>query len=657
MKRQLFLILLCTSINVFSDNDDKDTFYTVSEHGSVPNTNNQQSSFIDTISSNIKVSQGMSQSEQKQARDQANTIDQAYRAKFGSNMGYNATENMMNKNNHDFVEQVLRTDYPLSDAQIRALWAEYDRRGLVKKKNKKDCEEKINIEIQRRQNERDVAERQRQDILQRVETERQACKKQQEEKQEQQNMQVAYEQYEKDFIAGQHQYVADMYDISFQAFGNDEISESRVIIRQQALEKTKTDDFAQYEQQYFLTPQTQAYLRMQDFDVSDYHNFFGTVLAQQFHQESCDIFAQAAILQKDLPFKSNILVSGILCADAAHEMNLQENITSVMSLTDLGFALVDLANQYGKAVFKVVFSSAQDFVHGIVHLDETIVSVVNALCFVIETVALNCYSEEYGFEDLYIPLRDQRNAQIVEGLKTLGSAIVHSTCPQKVEALTRFGADFFVPGKIMHAVGATLGVLRSQIKVARSVETVVALAGESLGVQEVACEVAKTAQKMEVVTQENIAQKTAKKLLDAEKQLDKSAKPVSAHGVERTIKGQPTPPRTSEQKKASALRKAERLKETKRELPDGRIRYYEAENFSDIPGPTRGRSFVVEHNPKTGLVRTWQECYDHTGKVNRVRPTMINGRDVVSQHYPATYKDIQNNIKGSKWHIPEKSLD
>lgn len=249
---------------------------------------------------------------------------------------------------------------------------------------------------------------------------------------------------------------------------------------------------------------------------------------------------------------------------------------------------------------------------------------------------------------MYIPLRDQRNAEIIEGLTALGSAFAKTTGPQRVEGLIRFCANFYVPGKIMQAVGAAVGVIQSQVTVVRSVEAVVAIAGDSLGAQEVACGIAKTIQKMESIAQENIVQKTAKKLLGAEKQFDKSAKPVSGQSVEKIRKGQPTPPRTFADKKASALKKAERLAETKRELPDGRIRSYEAENFSDTPGPTRGRSFVVEHNPKTGLVRTWQECYDHTGKVNRVRPTMINGRDVVSQHYPAMYKDIQNNIKGSK---------
>lgn len=37
-------------------------------------------------------------------------------------------------------------------------------------------------------------------------------------------------------------------------------------------------------------------------------------------------------------------------------------------------------------------------------------------------------------------------------------------------------------------------------------------------------------------------------------------------------------------------------------------------------GPTRGASFVTEHNPKNGNVRQWMESYDQAGSVNRVHP-------------------------------------
>jgi filamentous hemagglutinin len=86
------------------------------------------------------------------------------------------------------------------------------------------------------------------------------------------------------------------------------------------------------------------------------------------------------------------------------------------------------------------------------------------------------------------------------------------------------------------------------------------------------------------------------------------------------------------------------------------VRYYTPEKLSDIPGPTRGSSYVTEYDEKTNRIRQWTECYDHFGNVNRVRPKMINGREVFSQHYPATYKDILNSMKGSKWRTLENNV-
>lgn len=75
-------------------------------------------------------------------------------------------------------------------------------------------------------------------------------------------------------------------------------------------------------------------------------------------------------------------------------------------------------------------------------------------------------------------------------------------------------------------------------------------------------------------------------------------------------------------------------------LSDGRIRYYEAEKAARTPGPTRGSSYVVEYDPRRGVVRSWYESYDQAGNVNRVRPKMINGQKIESLHYPHTGKEL-----------------
>jgi hypothetical protein len=92
--------------------------------------------------------------------------------------------------------------------------------------------------------------------------------------------------------------------------------------------------------------------------------------------------------------------------------------------------------------------------------------------------------------------------------------------------------------------------------------------------------------------------------------------------------------------KLSALEDAQASGARARELPDGRIRYYEAERAATNPGPSRGSSYVTEWNPKNGNVRSWNEVYDQAGNVNRVHPKMINGQAVSSPHYPPTAREL-----------------
>ena len=471
-----------------------------------------------------------------------------------------------------------------------------------------------------------------------------------------QEIQFAQEQQETYFLQEQ---VQSQYDqLNFETENcPDVILEEQYHDRQEALFKTKEQGYQSYNQQHSLSAQAQAYAQLIGIDSSQMKNFQGTALQQQLHAEGCSILEQAAKSQIALPSQSAWLTQAVLCTDAAYQANRLNQIQNVVALNNLGFTLLE----YDKAILTGAFLGVQGAVHSIVHLDQTVKSIAKAVYYVLESAALNCYNEEDGFEDLYIPLRDQRNAEIIAGLKNLGHAIQNSTGPQKVQALTQFAVEFGVSGKIINVVGgvanlasttAVKGVktIQAEMQTSNIKQTVASIVNKIKGSQEIVTDVAKTTQNMQAVAQEsNISRAIAKELINAEKKF-------------ATKTGKPTPPRTADTKKISALKKAERLAHTDkggktRKLPDGRIRYYEAENFSNTPGPTRGRSKVTEYDPKTERLRIWMECYDHFGKVNRVRPTMINGKEIVSQHYPITYKDTLEKIKGSKWYIPDKSLD
>lgn len=60
-------------------------------------------------------------------------------------------------------------------------------------------------------------------------------------------------------------------------------------------------------------------------------------------------------------------------------------------------------------------------------------------------------------------------------------------------------------------------------------------------------------------------------------------------------------------RKLRALEKAQNEAVRNRVLPDGHIRYYNAESPAKTAGPTRGRSHVTEWDPSTGNVRSWKK--------------------------------------------------
>jgi hypothetical protein len=92
--------------------------------------------------------------------------------------------------------------------------------------------------------------------------------------------------------------------------------------------------------------------------------------------------------------------------------------------------------------------------------------------------------------------------------------------------------------------------------------------------------------------------------------------------------------------KLSALENAQQTTARTRTLPDGRVRYYGAETPARTQGPTRGASYVTEHNPSTSQVRSWMESYDQAGNVTRVHPKMIDGQPANLPHYPPTGKEL-----------------
>ena len=142
---------------------------------------------------------------------------------------------------------------------------------------------------------------------------------------------------------------------------------------------------------------------------------------------------------------------------------------------------------------------------------------------------------------------------------------------------------------------------------------------------------AQTLAKRELLQGARQAEKVASKFLNP---LNNPGKVALSLGAESVNAG------TALTSKLSGLQKAQISAINTRILSDGRIRYYDSFRVAQKPGLTKGASYVTEYNPKTGQVRSWNECYDELGRVIRIHPKTNNGQIIKSLHYPPIAAEI-----------------
>lgn len=537
-----------------------------------------------------------------------------------------AYENMMHLGYQDFISKIL-SNPNYSNEKVKALWNEYLNRYMFKRKE--NVQHFTNV-IEKALQKRDKEKQKNVNTIQaKIIVDPKYAQEQQ------QNCKICAEEISLKFCNEELQFLQQAYALPLES----ETLQDVLHLRQAALEQTLSQNFQTHEQNYILTAQTKAYLQHHDINSEQYSKFSGTALQQQLHHEICDIFDQAALLQQKLLYHSDFLLQSILLADASYDANQIEQIQVSALLNDLSFALLNVAKEYGQAICCGLFQGVQESLHAFVHPIETIQSVGKAAYFVLETLALNAYAETYGFEDLFVPLRDQRNAEIIAGLKNLGNSIANSSGPQRVQALVSFSTNFFVSGKILKIVGSTLGVLESSMSQINPSQNLVAVASDGSVICEIANDTVQIMHKMESIAQEKIAQEVSKKLSNAEAQLNKSITVKNQNFIRKPNAPPAVDTRCMLEKNLEIVEEISKEAVRTRCLPDGRIRYYKKETLSSTLGETRSFSYVLEYDPIKGIIRGWYEGYTHAGKVNRVHPKMINGKDIVSLHYPHTEKE------------------
>lgn len=300
--------------------------------------------------------------------------------------------------------------------------------------------------------------------------------------------------------------------------------------RQDALFQTIDQGYLQYDQAFNLTPETCGFLAAHGIDYKNFQNFYGTALQQQLHQEMCDILSQAGLLQTEFGHSSNLVNSIVDVADAAYDANKSGQVLLASQLIDVDCGLFKLSHEISAAAMSYAQAAVSAVAHGtldilhipvdvfhiVAHPSETCKALGKTIGYVLQTAMLNDREILLANPEMFEPLRDQRNAEVAAELKNLGDKIADSSGPEIFEALLRFGTVAVVPEKILSPIGGVCGAVKAEVNIARAAK-LAAAAGEQVGAEKLAHEVAQAAQKMEQVAQESIAKSLAAELMEAKK--------------------------------------------------------------------------------------------------------------------------------------------
>ena len=343
--------------------------------------------------------------------------------------------------------------------------------------------------------------------------------------QAQQELQNKQRELHQKFIEQQHNAVQDVYLLG------DVVSDEIEQAREEALELAGLEGYMQYDQSYELDEITRGYLLYQNISYIEYLHCYGTALQQQYHKEVCDIFTQAAHQHLNIEnrlqhqYQSPVLEHATNFAQAAQQTN-QKDWTSVTGvLTGIGMLCVDLCKEvysrpleYARAIAQGTFESAYDFGYMMLRPDKALYGLGQMLFYILETAALIEASDE--FPDYAGPKLQQRKDQITAALSAMQQEFVHADGPARVKVITKFGADFYLPGKLTHAAGYLIGGISSRARGMRTLEGVSSLLDESL----ITAETAEKIHEIEVVTQQGFTQKIVVEFMEADSTITKAAK-------------------------------------------------------------------------------------------------------------------------------------
>lgn len=529
-------------------------------------------------------------------------------------------ERLMKVSYERIVLEILQLDH-LSSKKMAELWCLY-KRGCHRKKEVEKCQK---------------------DLLEKL------CQRKENFEQEEKRK----ESVEKQRLAEQNRlelvYHANVLSISEQGslYSKD---------RQFALQKTKEQQYKKYKQSRNLDEQVVGFCMAKNIDYKQLQQSDGTAMQQQLYDEVADCykkitrwFCQPSFAQGVLAGQSIELAQCVAQATEAEAMQL------AIALSDLAHGCVDTVSS--------IIAGASDAVEGVIDIVTNPIEVAKHIGLCLGKV-MNWVAEAMVHTDPdslgwlhYAQLLEQEHqydAQLVQQVvTTIQDWVVHSSVQEKVRVGTRCvveGVLYCNLSKLLSHTSKTCCGLIADIPELRFLgefadvyaeyELVTDLGEVGLqSMQDLGLSVLKSEAEFKVInfqTAQDISLKvssefkTQKKLIKSthskEFWSEKGAKGIASNANGREALDCKLRNLISAKKQAKKIKK----------LPDGRIRYYGEEDLASSVGPTRGCSHVTEYDPKQGRVRSWRECYNHDGKVNRVHPKSIDGQRVEGQHYPLT---------------------
>lgn len=310
----------------------------------------------------------------------------------------------------------------------------------------------------------------------------------------------------------------------------------------QALKQTIDQDYAQHDKSFEINPQTQGYLHSLGFNPIEYLNMHGTPLQHQLHEQTCQIFDQAAMLQIHLSHDSSMLKQSVLCADAAHSANVEEQIRLTLALNHVAqIPFFSFGNDLASEFARLGSIATEQFIHSTLHAInpvEILHGISSMLHILIDPFRVEnaCQSKHNPLEELQhfshlLQAKHQQRSKAMaqclhDTLQSLDLWYQHRPLEKKSEDLVRgfvdIGTNFVVPDIVISKIAIALGCVAGNMRSMGTLEGCASGLAEQLGFEEIAQELSQVTRELEASTQQNLGQKIAAEFMEIEAQISKS---------------------------------------------------------------------------------------------------------------------------------------